>query len=218
MKKFTRLASAAPIAEVREAIAAHTFPVGQLDRIVRELPELKEIVPGWGHSLAELIDQIDDSFVIDDGWVGFPNLKTAKEKTVALLQSQANPQGVVEFDRLVEQTDLEEEELREWLAQCGFMLLSEHVLTKSRSLPEKAAGVLSIQGRAMSTSEIFDAVGQGRTVRSLGNALAASDRVARVGAELWGLQEWGLEKYTNLTDAIERRVQAAEKSGEAEFL
>ncbi|WP_051876293.1 exonuclease domain-containing protein [Corynebacterium jeikeium] len=212
LKRLRKQAKEGPIAELIEAIRAQAYPVGTLQQIVDSHPELDEQVEWWGAPLWLILDRLDDSFLVEKGWVCFPDLKTAAARTAELLQRHTNEEGVARLGEL--ETELEPALLTEWLRQCGYQVLQGHVLTRVGSLPARAAGILSIRGVPMSVGEIFKAVGQGRTERSFRNALAATDELMRTSTEEWALRRWGLEEYTSLKGAIGVRVQRAVDAGE----
>lgn len=213
VKRLKEVAKAGPIAELIEAIRAQAYPVSTLQQIVDSHPELDEQVEWWGAPLWLILDRLDDSFLVEKGWVCFPDLKTAASRTKELLQERTNAEGVVRLDEL--QTDLTPALLTEWLRQCGYQVLEGHVLTRVGSLPARAAGILSIRGVPMSVAEIYKAVGQGRTERSFRNALNANDELMRTSMDEWALRRWGGEEYSSLKDAIGLRVQRAVDAGEA---
>lgn len=212
--RLTELADHGAVAELREAMASHAFPVARIGGIVEQLPELQEEVPGWGLNLAEIIDAVDDSFAIEEEWVCFPSLKKARERTENLLNRGRDSYGVVPLDWVEERTALSPADLREWLDHCGYRLFEGNVLTETRSLPALAAGVLSTRGEPQDLDSLYEAIGQGRSNRSLANSLNASEGIVRVSASKWGLPEWGYEEYTTLVKLIERRLLAATDAGD----
>ena len=212
--RLEELANRGAVAELREAMAAHAFPVARIGGIVEQLPELRDEVPGWGLRLAEIIDAVDDSFAIEEDWVCFPSLKVARERTENLLKQGSDDYGVVPLDWVEERTALSPADLRDWLDDCGYRLFEGHVLTQTRSLPALGAGVLSIRGEPQDLDSLYEAIGQGRTNRSLANSLNASEGIVRVSATKWALPEWGYEEYSTLAKLIERRLVAATDAGD----
>lgn len=92
--------------------------------------------------------------------VFFPDLPTTKERTATLLAGLVNAEGVVSVESVREESSLNDRGvLSEWLTTCGYLVLDNHVLTRASTQPDRAASVLSINGRPMTVTELFEAVG-----------------------------------------------------------
>jgi DNA polymerase III epsilon subunit family exonuclease len=203
------LAASGPVADLLAGIRAHAHPVNTLDAVTTVFPELAESQDGWDAPLWQILDAFDDDFRVEDGWVCFPDLPTAAQRTGNLLAPMVNPEGVARVADVLERSSLDDETvLREWLRTCGYQVVGEHVFTRAGSIPARAAAVLSIEGRPMSAAEIYAAASETKSDRSFRNGLYASDALMRVGVDKWALARWGMEEYTGIADLIARRVDA----------
>jgi DNA polymerase-3 subunit epsilon len=69
---------------------------------------------------------------------------------------------------------------------------------------------LALKGAPLTTAELHEAVAAAKSIRSLANQMSTDQRLQRVGAESWGLVEWGGEAFTSIRDAILARVPVGE--------
>jgi hypothetical protein len=69
---------------------------------------------------------------------------------------------------------------------------------------------LALKGGPLTTAELHEAVAATKSIRSLANQMSTDQRLQRVGAESWGLVEWGGEAFTSIRDAILARVPVGE--------
>lgn len=205
---------AGPVADLLAGIRAHTYPVGTLEQITSIFPELAVVLPEWGAPLWRILDAFDDDFRIDDGWVCFPDLPTAAQRTGNLLAPMINAEGVTELSSVLERSSLDDPAtLTQWLSTCGYRVLDDHVLTRVGSNPARAASLLSITGRPMTVSEMYAGIGNSKSERSFRNGLYNSDELTRVGVDVWALTRWEMPEYTSIADLIGQRVDAAMASG-----
>jgi DNA polymerase III epsilon subunit family exonuclease len=203
------LAASGPVADLLAGIRAHAHPVNTLDAVTTVFPELAESQDGWDAPLWQILDAFDDDFRVEDGWVCFPDLPTAAQRTGNLLAPMVNPEGVAPVADVLERSSLDDEAvLREWLRTCGYHVVGRHVFTRAGSIPARAAAVLSIAGHPMSVAEIYAAASETKSDRSFRNGLYASDALMRVGVDKWALTRWEMEEYTGIADLIARRVDA----------
>lgn len=70
-----------------------------------------------------------------------------------------------------------------WIEECGLLVVDGQVLTQTRSLGDRAAAALTLSGSPMGLSEFPEYVLDGRSTRSLMNAMAADARIVRVDRE-----------------------------------
>lgn len=208
------LIASGPVADLSAGVRAHAYPVGTLEQVTAIFPELAIVLPRWGAPLWQILDAFDDDFRIDDGWVCFPDLPTAAQRTENLLAPLLNDEGVTELARVLERSSLDDGTLlTQWLSTCGYQMFDGHVLTRVGSNPARAASLLSIVGRPMSVAEMYASLGNSKSERSFRNGLYSSDQLTRVGVEQWGLTRWGLPEYTGIADLIGQRVDSASEDG-----
>jgi hypothetical protein len=182
-------------------------PVAALTRLTAKHPDLSRTLPGFDVPLWLVLDRLDDYFEVTDGWAAAPDAETARERTLGLLEDLENEHGVVEFTSLQNAVSIPPDELRAWLRSCDCEEAEGYVLTRTRSLPDHAAGVLAVAGEPMELEEIHRRTGKERNIRSLANALAADDRFVRTDRSTWALAAWGVEEYTSIRTQIARVVE-----------
>lgn len=203
-----------PVADLLVGIRAHAYPVTTLDSATSFYPELAEIQPGWDEPLWQILDAFDDDFRVDDGWVCFPDLPTAAKRTGELLSGIVNDEGVVSLSTLLEHSTLDDAEmLADWLVVCGYLVVQDHVFTRVGSQPARAAALLSVTGRPMTSEEMYAQVSDAKTERSFRNSLPRGTDLMRVSVDCWGLRRWGMEEYTSILELITSRVDAAAQDG-----
>jgi hypothetical protein len=137
-------------------------------------------------------------------------MSAALELTRTQLAERANQYGVIRLDELdlVEssQPDRRPDLTASWLIHCGYIISGECVLTRTSSVGDYAAAVLSLEGSPLSSQEIVDRFVFDRSARSMGNALGDDDRFERVDRDRWALTEWGMEAYTGIRSMIRELV------------
>lgn len=208
------LVATGPIADLLAGIRSHSYPVGTLEQITAVFPELSTILDGWECPLWRILDGFDDDFRVDDGWVCFPDLPSAAQRTGDLLVPLVNAEGVVPVSDVLERSSLDDEAtLRDWLVTCGYVVHGDHVFTRTGSHPARAASLLSVVGRPMSVSELFAQIGNGKSEKSFRNGLYRGDELRRVGLDQWALARWGMSEYTGIADLIGQRVDGATTDG-----
>lgn len=79
---------------------------------------------------------------------------------------------------------------------------AEHVVRWGGGLPDKAAVVLRMNERPMTSPEISDLIPKGHSLGSLRNALSGDDRFVRSAKDTWSLSSWGAEEYRGIGTAI----------------
>ncbi|GAB38249.1 hypothetical protein GOSPT_039_00050, partial [Gordonia sputi NBRC 100414] len=134
----------------------------------------------------------------------------AESITQMLLQERADKYGVVridEFDLIQSSSPEKHAELTAaWITHCGYLVDGNFVLTRTSSVRDYAAAVLSMDGSPLSTQEIVDRFVFERSPRSLGNALSGDTRFERVDRDRWALKEWGLDAYAGIRSVIREQV------------
>ncbi|MFI7482075.1 sigma factor-like helix-turn-helix DNA-binding protein [Kocuria sp. M1R5S2] len=184
---------------------------------IRPLEDLITVIPALGKSVDlvqqpawRVLDRLDDSYEIEDGWCVVPSMDSARSVTQAQLQERADPYGVVLLDDLdlveTSRPECRAELTAEWLTHCGYIIESGHVLSRTRSVGDYGAAILSIVGSPLSTQQILDRFVFERSARSFRNAMGTDERFERVDKDLWALKEWGLEAYSGIRSVIRERV------------
>jgi hypothetical protein len=197
------------------AMRVEIQPIAPLQRLLDRMPELAKTVPGTDKPLWHVLDRLDDAFQVVDGWAAAPDVRTAKNRTLELLDDLVDDHGVVQVAAVAATLTLPEPELQAWLERCGVVLADGWVLTRTRSMDDHAAAVLAIAGEPLGLEEIAARIGRDLNVRSLANRLNEDDRFVRTDRAVWALAGWGHEQYSGLRAEIGRVLEKA--GGEIEL-
>lgn len=174
-----------------------------LEDLLLRMPALGTTLASVDQPLWRVLDRLDDSYEIVDGWCAAPSLASARAATVTRLQELANPYGVVSIDEFGSLNPCLEPEpgrsaARRWLHESGFALHGDFVLTSTQSLADRAAALLSITGSPLAAEQLLEQLGLDRSLGSLKNAMSVDERIERVDRDRWALAEWGMDAYSGL--------------------
>lgn len=187
-------------------------PVVALDALEALLPAVAKVVEGVGKPVWRILDRLDDSYEIEDGWCAAPSIAGARDAMQTRLQELADRHGVVRLEDVGPVGAYQPEPqsglptLRRWLTYCGYTLIGEHVLTKTRGVADCAAALLSIRSAPLGSQEILDLLHQDRSLGTLKNAMAGDERFERVDRDRWALAEWGLEAYVGIRALVREEI------------
>ncbi|MEU3773198.1 hypothetical protein AB0F11_08285 [Streptomyces sp. NPDC032472] len=107
------------------------------------------------------------------------------------------------------------EVLAAWAAEIGrFQVREGRLLYWGRSLNDRAAAVLGLQGTPMSMEDIHEQLADGTAINSMRNQIWTDERFIRLDRNLYGLRAWGGEEYLGIREMIAREIASA--GGEAE--
>jgi hypothetical protein len=182
-----------------------------LDNLLELLPALARNVEAVQQPAWRLLDRLDDSYEIEDGWCVAPTMLSAQTTTQTRLLELANPHGVVQLADLGGLNanlppEIDSRALVAWLRYCGYVLDGDFVLTRTRTVADRAASILSIVGSPMITQDLLDRLGVERTAGSLKNAMATDERFERVDRDRWALTEWGMASYSGIRALIREEL------------
>jgi hypothetical protein len=198
------------VATAARSTIGHVRPLSDL---LVHLPALARTVESVGQPVWRVIDRLDDAYEIEDGWCVVPTLSAAQDWTRTHLREHANEHGVVQIDDLIlvetSTPELRGDLTRKWLSTCGYVVDGSYVLTRTQSIGDYAAGILSITGSPMSANDLVERFIFERSVGSLKNAMSIDDRFERVDRDRWALSEWGLEAYTGVRSIIREQLAMA---------
>ncbi len=199
-----------PLAGFAEAARAVIGTIRALDDLLELLPALAGTVQAVEQPAWRVLDRLDDAYEIEDGWCVVPTLTAAQTMTQTQLQEHADKYGVVRLENfsLIECEDPvhRKELIASWLAHCGYVIDGEFVLTRTQSVADYGAAVLSLAGTPLSVQEIVDRFVFERTPGSLRNAMALDDRFERIDRQRWALREWGMEAYAGIRTLIRELI------------
>ncbi len=97
---------------------------------------------------------------------------------------------------------------RDWLGLLSrIRVLDNYVVPWNGTLADKAEIVLRVAGRPLALDEIVDAISEEFNIRTLRNYLLSDSRFRRLGLRVFGLDDWGGEKYTKISDEIAQEIE-----------
>jgi hypothetical protein len=201
-----------PVGDLAAAIRSRIGTVCSLDHLMAVFPALLETVPTVTQPVWRVVDRLDASFEIQDGWAAVPSTTRAREITreevgrrvddlgTAYLETVAAVLGIVGSDR--------RDELVMWLEYCGCVVFGERVSPRPLSIPDWAALILHAVGSPLSVDEISERMPVDRAASSIRNALAVDERFVRADRDTFALAAWGGPAYAGIRDAIGRAIDA----------
>jgi len=205
------------LASLAEAAQRTIHDVLPLKALLEEIPSLEKTVDAVQQPAWRVLDRLDDSYEIEDGWCACPTVEAARTATATQIEEFVDSYGVAPLASL-DFIDIEPEERKrtitaEWLEYCGYLIDSGHLFTRIQSVQDYAASILSVVGSPLSSDDVIARFAVERSVRSLRNALAKDDRFTRVDRDRWALSEWGLDTYSDIRSLI--REELANNGGRA---
>src|SRR5699024_4418773 len=181
-------------------------PVCRLDRLAAKNPVLEQRVPRLDVPLWRVLDQLDDAFVVDDGWAAMPSIEAAKARTRTLFNEVADEHGVALSEDFATVTELQAQERDAWMRYCEFRAEGQHLFAPVRSVTDLAVQILSAAGEPLAFGDLFSRMAVDRNPRGIRDRCGQDDRIARVARGTYGLAEWGGDEYVSIRDMIAQRV------------
>lgn len=196
---------------LHSAIAARFGPCSPIQRVLDVFPRVEEKPTGLSSTILDLLPAIvvdgNSSWRVEDGWLLVGDIDDRIEE---VLSSSADKYGIVDQSEAAAKVGVSSEQLRARLAATtGSELRDGVILTKTRSIPDRAAAELALAGNPLTTDQLMELIPD-RSRRSIANALSASELTRRCAVDTWALAEWGMEEWTSIVDLIKRRISEAE--------
>lgn len=188
---------------VLDALGRRFGVLAPLADLHREMPALMEDGPAPGNPMLDTLAWLADEWEISGEW--FQRTGFAQDLAAAL-DDFADSFGVVSLPALADNLGVDAQVLRDRLAG-EVTVYGEHLLTRDRSMQDRAAALLAVEGEPLSSLDIAQRLGDANP-RTLTNAMSADARITRTGRDRWALSDWGMEEYSTLADWIGRRVEA----------
>lgn len=213
------LAQNAAVGSFSDQVVDHTGFVARFADVLERMPEvLEQISIPMASGLAEqlpawrVVEALDRSFQCDGNWFYAPSMEEVCRRFDKSFDDVAGDKGFIPSDQVIDAFEgwgsASPEDLVLWAQSRGYKSIrGALVAPRVRAMEDLAAVVLELNGSPMSTTELHQLVASTKSIRSLANQLATHDRVQRVGAESWGLAEWGHERFSSIRDAILARVE-----------
>jgi RNA polymerase sigma factor (sigma-70 family) len=191
-----------------QELVGSVLPLGDLLRVI---PALARPVQAAGQPAWRVLDRLDDTYEIKDGWCAAPTILSAQTETLTRLQEHANRHGVATIGELPPlnpnlPAESASASLRDWLRYCDLMVDGDYIFTRVQSVGDRAAAILSVTGSPMPSQDILDRLGIERNLGSLRNAMAYDDRFERVDRDKWALTEWGFESYSGIRALVREEI------------
>jgi hypothetical protein len=171
---------------------------------------LKQLDVDWPSPTASLLLYLAGPYKIRCGW--FENEKSGGESKLASIvdaffesRSTANDSDLVEA--LVAAGTPRLAASRYLADKAGLRRWDENSWVRwGGNAVEKAHSVLELLGRAATSAEINDLIGESHSVGTIQNGMALDSRFVRTGKRTWGLREWGVEEYSGIVEEIFERI------------
>lgn len=196
------------VGRVAHLVRTQIRGVRPLEELLAEVPALAVKVVSVGQPAWRVIDVLDDTYEIADGWCAEPSFEAARRDTGVFLDELTDAYGVV---RLAHVTLFDEEAgslpwLKDWLVYLGYEVRGQFVLLRTASLNDMAAAILSIEGAPLTLGELHQKVGRGAP-GSLRNQVSIDPTFTKVDREHYALSEWGMEGYSNIRGEIGKLLE-----------
>lgn len=202
------------LSDTRAAIRAAIGPLVAFEDLLIAFPALSSRVESVGQPAWRVLDRLDDTYEIVGAWCVADTHAAFESEVAEHLAEIADVHGVVALDDIgfvpgAASRGQVGEVIARWLFDEGYVLIQGHVLTRTGSLGDRAAGILSVAKVPLSTEAIHVRLGIDRSVRSLRNALSVDPRMHRVDRDEWALAEWDMESYGTIRNLIAARLETA---------
>lgn len=197
-------------------------PVASMHRLTAMHPTIGLEVPSLGVPLWLVLDRLDDYFEVDAGWAAAPDVAAARRRTQSLLEDLESTNGVVHIDELAALVTMPREELDEWLAWCGVVVVAGSALTRTKKIADAVVGALEAIGEPQTTEQLVEHAGTGKSAASVSRALENDDRVDVVDG-VWRLIDWAhatdsrsdeAEQFEAVQGVVRRRTRNTAKRPE----
>jgi hypothetical protein len=164
--------------------------------LLEAFPLLAREVPAAGQPLWRVLSRLDGGFEEDGPWFTCPAPEKARAATCALAAERADAHGVVPLSDLGPLG-----RFPEWLADCGLVMHGGCVFTKTGSVGDWAAALLSACGTPLTDRQIHATL-PSRSLRTVQSALAQDPRLSRSDMNTYALAEWGMPAYRGIKALI----------------
>ncbi|MEV6285625.1 sigma factor-like helix-turn-helix DNA-binding protein [Kribbella sp. NPDC051770] len=205
------VAEGTAVGHIAALVRSEVRGVRPLAEVLAVVPALERTIESVGQPAWRVIDVLDDTYEIADGWCVEPSLEAAKRETAIYLDELADEFGVVRLEDvgLVGADDPGTLPwLTDWLTYLGYEQRAGYVLLRTSSINDLAAAHLSIEGGPLPIQVIIERVGRG-SLGNLRNQLNVDPRFHKVDVEHWALAVWGMEKYSNIRAEIGKLLDQA---------
>lgn len=204
--RLAKLIAEGDLAGLAAVARAAIVDIVPLRVLLQKYSSLAEMVDTLAAPVWRVLDRLDDSYEIRDGWAASPSVADAVVRTKALLTAQAAGRRYVEIAGL---EDAPAGLTEEWLEYCEIKLLLGYALVGAAGIADRAEVVLAASETPLSSDDIHARIGVPRALNAVKNALAVDERFVRVGLQSWALKEWGMRGYQSIKKSIAQIVDAS---------
>lgn len=212
LEGWLQTSACAPLRRAGRRLATLIGVAAQLD-VLRDTPAKAAVDPGASPQarLGALITlYAAGQYEISGGWIVRKPAQQVVASTVLAIKA-ATDGGYPSLDEALAalvSAGIRQADAREWLASMPHVrVLDDYVVQWSGTLADKAETVLRVRGRPLDFDEIVDAMTGDFQVRTLRNYLSADPRFRRRGLRAYGLNEWGGEEYTTISDELAQEIE-----------
>lgn len=210
------------LADLSAALRQRIGIVSSLDRVLAVYPSLMDVVPAVAQPAWRVIDRLDDSFEICDGWAAVPSVTEAIDVTWAEARGIVDENGVASARDVAAKLGFgsaeRNSEFDHWLEYANLPQFRGLIVLDARSIADWAVIVLSQEGRPLSVSDLAHLIPVERAETSVRNAIAVDERIVRVNRDAFALAEWGMDTYSGIRELIGRHLDDNGGSAELESL
>ncbi|MBU3063563.1 hypothetical protein KO481_18760 [Nocardia sp. NEAU-G5] len=201
-----------PVGLVAQTVRNLINTVRPLADLLTLLPSLAETVNAVGQPVWRVLERLDDTYTIAGPWCVASTIDEAQSRTRAILHQHSNPHGVapvgsIDFIETSQSAQLHDLRIA-WLLYCGYAVHGDSVVTRTQSVGDYAAAILSIERKALGAQEIVDRFSVERNASTLRNAMAQDDRFVRVDRDSWALREWEMNAYNGIRGSIRDQIDS----------
>lgn len=199
------------VVDVTGYLASYSTVIDALPEAAEEIlisiaPDIAIKLPTW-----KVIQSLNDSFECDGEWFYVPSIEKVEQGFDKNFEDESVEKRFIPADQVLGAFEVwgsvTPEELVSWAELRGYRRIRDALVAPHvRSMQDLAEVALELQGSPLTTEELHEAVASSRSIRSLAIQLATHERLQRVGAESWGLVEWGHERFSSIRESILSRV------------
>ena len=204
-----------------EQVVEATGTIAPLEKVLQKAPEILDPIsihlapdetltfPAW-----QVIQHLDESFEGDGGRFFLESIDKVELRFDAHFTVAAGEDEFLLLEHFLKAFAgwgaASPDELLIWAQSRGYkVILGALVSPGVKAMHDLAAIALRINGSPMTTEELHGIVATSKSIRSLANQMSAESKLQRVGADSWGLVEWGGERFSSIRNAILARVDVS---------
>ncbi|NMF08417.1 hypothetical protein [Corynebacterium xerosis] len=168
---------------VVDGLRRRIHPFTHVADVLAAVPCLLEPIPDTGVNLLDVVEAVaPDWSLVGCGWLVADG---AADRVDAVLREFADDTGAADVAAVAGVLGVDAGLLADYLSTVGCRFLFRgHVLTRDRSIGDRALAVLTLADGPMTTAQLAELI-PGRTKPSIRNALGAEPRIVRSAPDTW---------------------------------